>query len=164
MKWFIIILVAVWCVAYYYQKEDFSAISTRGVDKLLSASQTSFNNPSINLHGKRFVLLLWKEGDVDEDVKLLKNFEQLRKQYQDKGILFISITKDYGENVKRPLLQIPYMFELAFNSKDTLDKSLGVHSYPTMILVDELGTGRWRGHPNDVSDRKFTALLEDHSK
>lgn len=127
------------------------------------------NKPDdITLSGKYIVLEFWATW-CGPCIAAVPHMNELQRKVNDPGLMFISMTDESVEKIKRTVKKIDFKSAVVTDlTKQTQvsfgDGKKGLEAYPMTVLIDNKGIVKWIGEPRQLSEDILNKFVSSELK
>lgn len=111
------------------------------------------------LAGKPMIIEFWATW-CEPCRETIPHMNDLWKQYKDKGLEIIGVTKEEEATVKNFIKEVPINYRIGLDPTSSLAGYLSITVIPHALLVDRKGRIAWEGHPLTMQPGDIEALLK----
>ncbi len=129
------------------------------VGQQLPELKLSFLGDKPDLAGKPLLIEFWATW-CEPCRDSIPQLNDLWKNYKDKGLVVIGVTKEDEAPVKAFIKEIPMHFSIGRDPDAALAGQLGVVVIPHAIIVDKAGKITWEGHPETLQAADVESVLK----
>lgn len=112
-----------------------------------------------NLNNKFIVLEFWATWCAP-CLKAVPHINEMQSKFKErKDLMFLSITNEKPEKIKRTLDKVKFETTVVCDDSKETDKNFKIIGIPQTILIDNKGILKWVGYPMDLNEKLISNFL-----
>ncbi|TAF31517.1 MAG: DUF3738 domain-containing protein [Cytophagales bacterium] len=154
---FFLVLVACFCLSYSQAQTPLKV--GEQTPKLIVSDYILNASANTQLEGKFLVLEFWATWCAP-CLEAVPHLNSLQEQFKtQKNLLFVSLTYEKPEKVKRTLSRIPFKTIVASDQSKSYEAAFNVKAIPQTVLIDKKNIVQWIGMPDKLTSSMIEQFL-----